>query len=184
MASYSEIVKEAKKTLKLVDKANIKQHLAVEIDITGEGEGAFYIEFDKGSIKVEPYEYYDRDLLIRAESDVILGFLSGKLSLDKAKESAVIEGSHEKTVILKDIFAPVKLETKKEESKKIGTKKEESKKIATKKEDSKKIATKKEDSKKISTKKEDSKKLTTKKEESKKIATKKTDSPKISTTKK
>ncbi|MGN0596954.1 MAG: hypothetical protein ACI4J1_06475 [Ruminiclostridium sp.] len=43
------------------DVSHISGHLAVEIDIVGEGQGAFYIELLDGKLYVEPYEYYDRD---------------------------------------------------------------------------------------------------------------------------
>ena len=43
------------------DVSDISGHLAVQIDIIGEGEGAFYIELKDHELHVEPYEYYDHD---------------------------------------------------------------------------------------------------------------------------
>ena len=54
---YEEIVKKAIQAAKKVDTDAIEEHIAVEFDIEGEGEGAFYIELDKGKITVQPYEY-------------------------------------------------------------------------------------------------------------------------------
>ncbi len=41
--TYEEIVKEAQKIVAKGDASGIKQHLAVQYNITGEGEGAFYM---------------------------------------------------------------------------------------------------------------------------------------------
>lgn len=48
-------------------------------NITGEGAGAFYLEIDNGEVKVEPYEYYDRDVLITSSADNIIKIMNGKL---------------------------------------------------------------------------------------------------------
>ena len=69
---YEEIVKKAVQAAKKVNKDAIEEHLAVEFDIEGEGEGAFYVELDKGKIDVQPYEYYDCDCRIRGGADVIM----------------------------------------------------------------------------------------------------------------
>lgn len=83
------------------DVSDIDGHLAVEIDIVGEGEGAFYIELLDRKLYVEPYEYYDRDckFIVTAEDflkladgslNAVFAFTTGKLnvegSLDKALE--------------------------------------------------------------------------------------------------
>nr|MCR4903358.1 SCP2 sterol-binding domain-containing protein [Butyrivibrio sp.] len=141
--TYSSIVKDAKKAVKAIDTAKITDHVAVEIDITGEGEGAFYIELSPGSVKVEPYEYYDRDFLIRGEGAVILDVLTGKKTIDQAKDLVKWEGNLAKAAILKDVLAPVKLESKKAEQHKIESKKTEKVKIESKKKPSEKIESKK-----------------------------------------
>jgi len=48
-------------------------------NITREGAGAFYLEIDNGEVKVEPYEYYDRDVLITSSADNIIKIMNGKL---------------------------------------------------------------------------------------------------------
>ena len=84
-------------------------HLAVQVNIVGEGQGAFYIELLNGKVYVEPYEYYDRDciFIITAEDflaicegtlDPVAAFTKGKLkidgSIDKALEfSKIVENA-------------------------------------------------------------------------------------------
>jgi len=99
--TYEEIVQTAREELSKIDASGFDGHLAVEIDVTGEGEGAFYIEFKDGTVDVQPYEYYDNDCkliasastltkLIAGKLDAVAAFMTGKLkvegSIDKALE--------------------------------------------------------------------------------------------------
>ena len=46
--TYEEVVKEAQRIAAKGDASGIKEHLAVQYNITGEGEGAFYMEVKDG----------------------------------------------------------------------------------------------------------------------------------------
>ncbi len=106
--TYEEIVATAKKEMAKCDTSDYRGHLAVEIDIVGEGEGAFYIEFKDDVIDVQPYEYYDNDCkliasaetlnkLIAGKLDAVAAYLTGKLkvegSVDKALEFQKLTGA-------------------------------------------------------------------------------------------
>ena len=54
-------------------------HVAFQFNVEGEGEGAFYLEISDGKVYVEPYEYYDRDVIIVTTADVIIQMLEGEL---------------------------------------------------------------------------------------------------------
>lgn len=67
--------------------------LAVQVNITGEGGGVFYVEVKDGKISVEPYEYNDRNCaitmnnanfnkLIDGKLDPVAAFTLGKLKVD------------------------------------------------------------------------------------------------------
>ena len=150
--TYAELVKQVKKNVKTLDASAAKQHLAVEFDIIGEAEGAFYVEFSDGKVDVEPFEYYDYDIRIRTDAQTALDLTAGRLSFEKAAadQKVVAEGN---TKVLASIGRTVKKDTKKiakkAEPKKIA-KKTEPKKIA-KKVEPKKIA-KKAEPKKITKK--------------------------------
>ena len=79
--TYEEVVKEAQKIVAKGDASGIKDHLAVQYNITGEGEGAFYMEVKDGQIDVQPYDYRDRDILVTADAQTILDMMSGKLDM-------------------------------------------------------------------------------------------------------
>ena len=97
---YEDIVKKAVQAAKRVNKDAIEEHLAVEFDIEGEGEGAFYVELDKGKIDVQPYEYYDCDCRIRGGADVIMDLIAGKLDATVAylQGKFRVEGDFDKAI--------------------------------------------------------------------------------------
>lgn len=103
--TYEELVKEVKEAAQKADASSIKEHVAFQFNVTGEAAGAFYLEIADGQIKVEPYEYYDRTVLVTSSADTILKIMSGKLdpvvayTLHKIK----VEGDLGKALILKEI---------------------------------------------------------------------------------
>ena len=76
--TYEKIVEKVKKALAKVDASVVKGHLAVQVDVYGEGEGAFYIEVKDGKVDVQPYEYFDHDLRIRCTGEEIIAIAEGK----------------------------------------------------------------------------------------------------------
>ena len=118
--TYEELVKKVKQVIKKIDTRAIKQHAAIEIDIEGEGEGAFYVELDKDKATVEPFEYYDNDCKIRIGSDVLMELISGKVDAEKVlkEEKINIDGNIEKLIEFTGLLKTSK--DKKERSRKDG----------------------------------------------------------------
>ena len=114
--TYEEIVKKAQKAAKSTDASKIKEHIAVQIEIVGEGEGAFYIEVADGKAVVEPYEYIDHDCKVTADADIILSILDGKFNAAKALASGnvTVEGDSGKALVIAET---IKKSTKKTASK-------------------------------------------------------------------
>lgn len=156
---YSEVVKSAKKKVSVLDASKIHDHLAVEFDIEGDGEGAFYVELSDGKATVKPYEYYDNDFRVRGNADSILKLLDGGSSIKSVLGDVRIEGDLSKAASLENILASHKLSTSKTDAAKLTTSKTESKKLTTSKKDSKKLTTTKKESKKIASKKDTTKKI-------------------------
>lgn len=75
---YEELVATVADAMKLA-KVSRQVHVAFQFNVRGEAEGAFYLEIDGGKINVEPYEYYDRDIIIETTADVIMEMLEGRL---------------------------------------------------------------------------------------------------------
>ena len=123
--TYENLVKEAKKAVKSVDVKIIKEHLAIELDVEGAGEGAFYVEFNSDKVEVEPYEYYDHDLRIRADGATVIGLLKGEVDPELAILDGKInvEGNLKKLATMKKYLAPAAESPKKSAAKKSSTKK-------------------------------------------------------------
>ncbi|MBR5116573.1 MAG: SCP2 sterol-binding domain-containing protein [Lachnospiraceae bacterium] len=99
--TYEEIVAKVKKHFQSYQPASKDAQVAVQFDITGEGEGAFYVEIADGKIAVEPYEYYEHDIKIVAEADALMEIVSGKTDIVNANLTGRIyaEGNLEKAEI-------------------------------------------------------------------------------------
>ena len=82
--TYEQIVSKVRKTFENADAREIFEHIAIEVDIVGEGAGAFYFEIAERACIVEPYNYYNNDGRIIATADVILKLASRKLSMREA----------------------------------------------------------------------------------------------------
>lgn len=88
------------------DVSDIKEHLAYQFNITGEGSGIFYVEVKEGQLYIEPYEYFDRDAMFTASADVFAKILDGKMdpvaafTLQKMK----VEGNFDKALKLKTLI--------------------------------------------------------------------------------
>ena len=77
--TYEELVNRVKEATKNARVSKTIGHVAFQFNVRGEGEGAFYIEIEDGRIIVEPFEYYDRDVVIETTADVIIQMLDGAL---------------------------------------------------------------------------------------------------------
>ena len=133
--TYEEIVKKIKQVAGKIDKGAIKEHVAIEVDIEGEGEGAFYVELNKDKVTVEPYEYYDSDCKIRVEAGTLMKLVTGKIDVVKVLEDGniKIDGEIDKAIFLFDILK-TRVNKKPSVSKKSGA----SKKPVEKESDTKK----------------------------------------------
>ncbi len=89
--TYEEIVEMVRKAFEYADARNIFEHVAFQINIVGEGAGAFYIEVAERQMCVEPYDYYDRDGLVTCSADVLKSVCSEQISVRKAYETGLIK---------------------------------------------------------------------------------------------
>lgn len=60
------------------DTSAIPGKLAIQINLTHDITGTFYIEVKDGNLSIEPYEYHDRDVAITISSDNFLKLMQGK----------------------------------------------------------------------------------------------------------
>ena len=140
--TYEELVAKAKETYGVADASKITEHVAIQFNVTGEAAGAFYLEIADGKINIEPYEYYDRDVIVTTDADTLVKMAEGKLGMEAAYLTGKIkaEGNLGKGLLLKELTP--KKAAKKATAKKATTKKPAEKKTAEKKPAAKKTTKK------------------------------------------
>lgn len=96
--TYEEVVRIARDAYEDADARNIFEHIAVQVNVTGEGSGIFYVEVAQRAICVEPYDYYDRDAILTMSSDTIVALANSKIRFKDAVEQGLIriEGNADK----------------------------------------------------------------------------------------
>lgn len=103
--TYQELVVTLQETVKGADASKIKEHAAFQFNVEGEAEGALYLEISDGKVRVEPYEYYDRDILVTTSAETLIKLVSGKLDPVKAYLEGQLkaEGNLGKASLLKEL---------------------------------------------------------------------------------
>lgn len=103
--TYEEMFAQMKEAAQGADASAVEGHLAIQVDIVGEGAGVFYIEVKDGQLYIEPYDYVNRDARLTVSAKDFLKIISGKLdpvtafTLGRLK----VEGSLQKALLLKKI---------------------------------------------------------------------------------
>lgn len=117
--TYEEIFEKSKEHILSQAPEGLEGHLAVQVNIIGEGEGAFYIELLNGKVYVEPYEYYDRDCIFIITAEDFLAICEGTLDPVAAftKGKLKIDGSIDKALEFSKIVENAKKSAKKSEPK-------------------------------------------------------------------
>ncbi len=89
---FEELLEKVRKAAGKADVSD-KDFLAVQVNITGNEGGVFYVEVKDHKVTVEPYEYNDRNCavtmsmenfnkLLDGKLDPVLAFTLGKLKVD------------------------------------------------------------------------------------------------------
>ena len=138
--TYEELVQSVKDIYANADAGNVKEHVAIQCNIEGEAEGALYIEFSEGNIDVQPYEYYDRDVILTLSAANLLEIVAGKKDLLEAYHANEVSvwGDLDKVVEMKKVILPKKKEEKNVEPETVVEKTTEKEETAKKEEPAKK----------------------------------------------
>ncbi len=114
--TYEEVVNIARDAYEYADARQIFEHIAVQVNVTGEGSGIFYIEVAERAVCVEPYDYFDRDAILTMSSETVVALAKSEIRLKDAIDRGliVVEGNEEKVWKL----AEVKLKNRKKTIKK------------------------------------------------------------------
>ena len=112
--TYEEIFSKSRELILSNDLEGLQGHLAVQVNIIGEGAGIFYIELKNGIVSVEPYEYFDRDCIFIVSGKDFLRMCEGTLNPVAAFTTGKlkVEGSIEKALEFQKIVNKVQKQTK------------------------------------------------------------------------
>ena len=91
--TLTEYLEELKEFIDVEAAEQYDGFIAIQVNLTAEPEGIFYIELKNHHLSVEPYDYYDRqaaltikpdDLtnILKRRLDPVIAFTTGKLKLD------------------------------------------------------------------------------------------------------
>lgn len=76
---FQTFVAELKQEFQDTNTDKLPSCLAIQINVTGEGGGSFYIEVKDGKLSIEPFEYNDREVLITISQSDFLKLVHGQL---------------------------------------------------------------------------------------------------------
>ncbi len=88
--TYEELVVRVRELYENADAREVFEHVAIQINLEGEVTGAFYIEVANREVCVEPYTYYDRDILVTLNSGLLEDILDGRVKYKDAVEGGLI----------------------------------------------------------------------------------------------
>lgn len=102
---YAEFFAQIKGKFLEADVSDVMEHLSYQFNITGEAEGIFYVEVKDGKLHVEPYEYYDRDVIFISDADTFMKIAEGKLDpiVAVTLQKLVVEGNIDKALKFKEL---------------------------------------------------------------------------------
>ena len=112
--TYEELVQKIKDIADESDASTIQDHVAFQFNIEGEAAGAFYLDIKDGEADVQPYEYYDRDVLITCTAETLIQIMDGKLDpvLAYTLHKIRVEGDLGKALLLKEVVGQKKAKKK------------------------------------------------------------------------
>ena len=103
--TYAEFFSKIRGEFMGADVSDIQEHLAYQFNIVGEAEGIFYVEVKDGKLYVEPYEYFDRDVIFTSSAETLQKIADGKLDpvLAFTLQKLKVEGNIEKALRFKEL---------------------------------------------------------------------------------
>lgn len=78
--TFQEAFSEIKTIFTHSDVHDYNNQLAIQVTMTGEGGGTFYVLFKYGDLIVEPYDYRDHDILFVADTYDFLKIAKGEMN--------------------------------------------------------------------------------------------------------
>ena len=100
--TYEEIFAKSKERLLKAKTKDVKDFIAVQFNITGEGHGSFYAIIFDGKMDVQPYDYKDNDISVNVPGEELVAALENKTA-----EKLGFYGNDKKIAVLKPVLATI-----------------------------------------------------------------------------
>jgi putative sterol carrier protein len=107
--TYEKIFADVKKVYSKADKSKLDDDFAFQFNITGEGEGIFYVAYRGGILEIAPYDYVDRCASLYASGENFIKLATKKFSLEDAVRDGHInvDGDYDKALTLDRLASAV-----------------------------------------------------------------------------
>ena len=77
--TFQDFFQQVKNGLINADVSNISDPTRIQVNITREAGGTFYVEIKGGKLAIEPYEYHDRDVELTISDENFQKLMEGRL---------------------------------------------------------------------------------------------------------
>ena len=124
--TFFEMFDAAKAGLANANVSGLNGHIAIQIEVTEDGCGIFYVEITDGVLNVQPYDYRDNTVAVTLPHSTLFALLRRETTLPEAvaQEKAFVQGCMESAA---QLFAAVPVPKKAEAPKKEAAPAEEKK---------------------------------------------------------
>lgn len=85
-----EVVQELRERFKDSDTSTVDGVVAVQVDLRDEDGGTLYLEVKDKTLSIEPYEYYDRNVILNVSSYDLLEIVDKKLDPAEAISKGIL----------------------------------------------------------------------------------------------
>ncbi len=100
--TYEEIFEKSKERLLKAKTKDVKDFIAVQFNIFGEGQGSFYAVIFDGKMDVQPYDYKDNDISLNISGEDLVYALENKMT-----DRLGFYGNNKKINVLKAALATI-----------------------------------------------------------------------------
>lgn len=100
--TYEEIFERSKERLLKAKVKDVKDFIAVQFNIVGEGQGSFYAVIFDGKMDVQPYDYKDNDISLNVSGEELVAALENKTA-----DRLGFYGNNKKIAVLKPVLAAI-----------------------------------------------------------------------------
>ena len=88
--TYEKFFADIKRAYSKADKRKLGDDFAFQFNITGEGEGIFYVAYRGGILEIAPYDYVDKNATLYATGENFVKLANGRISIEEAISTEAI----------------------------------------------------------------------------------------------